>query len=485
MKKRKFDILAIITFFVLSILFVMKMIQNDTFYYIKIGEDILKYGVDMIDHYSIHNLKYLYPHWLYDVCIYLVYNFKGFFGLYVMNILICSLGAYIVYKFYEDDKFFGLIFGILFIILLGVNITARSQSISYIIFLLEIINIEKFIKTGRNKYLVFLFMLLLLLFNTHMAMYPVFYVIFIPYFAEHLISLTKLNKNKEFKFSNYEIEKNKNIKKLFIFMILSIFTAMLTPIGMKNTLEYIFYNKGGEMIKYIKEHRALTLLETPQFCSVLFATLVSSLFLNIRFKLRDVFMLLGFLLLSFMGERNISLFYIIWVLLFGRTIVNYVKKYDNKTIENITKLILKYSICYLLIIFVVLINFLKNNDSKYLSTKMYPIKATEYIKKNLDYKNIRIFNEYNFGSYLLFNDIKVFIDSRADLYEKNFNHSKRSIVEDAMDINRKNYNEILEYYDITHILLYNTNFICDYLKKDENYKIIYKDERYLLFERKV
>ena len=75
-------------------------------------------------------------------------------------------------------------------------------------------------------------------------------------------------------------------------------------------------------------------------------------------------MLLGFLLLSFMGERNISLFYIIWVLLFGRTIVNYVKKYDNKTIENITKLILKYSICYLLIIFVVLINFLKNNDSK-------------------------------------------------------------------------------------------------------------------------
>ena len=54
-----------------------------------------------------------------------------------------------------------------------------------------------------------------------------------------------------------------------------------------------------------------------------------------------------------------------------------------------------------------------------------------------------------------------------------------------MEINRKNYNEIFEYYDITHILLYNTNFICDYLKKDENYKIIYKDERYLLFERKV
>ncbi len=39
----------------------MKMIQNDTFYYIKIGEDILKYGVDMIDHYSIHNLNIFAP----------------------------------------------------------------------------------------------------------------------------------------------------------------------------------------------------------------------------------------------------------------------------------------------------------------------------------------------------------------------------------------------------------------------------------------
>ena len=92
----------------------------------------------------------------------------------------------------------------------------------------------------------------------------------------------------------------------------------------------------------------------------------------------------------------------------------------------------------LLIIFVILINFLKNDDSKYLSTKMYPIKATEYIKENLDYKNIRIFNEYNFGSYLLFNDIKVFIDSRADLYAPEFNKTEeregRDIFSDYINI---------------------------------------------------
>ena len=32
-------------------------------------------GIDMMDHFSFHtNLAYTYPHWLYDVCTYLIYN---------------------------------------------------------------------------------------------------------------------------------------------------------------------------------------------------------------------------------------------------------------------------------------------------------------------------------------------------------------------------------------------------------------------------
>ena len=51
-----------------------KVLQNDTFYTIKIGELILNNGIDMMDHFSIHsNLAYTYPHWLYDVFIYLIY----------------------------------------------------------------------------------------------------------------------------------------------------------------------------------------------------------------------------------------------------------------------------------------------------------------------------------------------------------------------------------------------------------------------------
>ena len=36
--------------------------QNDTFYTIKIGELIFNKGIDMQDHFTIHNLPYTYPH---------------------------------------------------------------------------------------------------------------------------------------------------------------------------------------------------------------------------------------------------------------------------------------------------------------------------------------------------------------------------------------------------------------------------------------
>lgn len=41
---------------------------------------------------------------------------------------------------------------------------------------------------------------------------------------------------------------------------------------------------------------------------------------------------------------------------------------------------------------------------------------------------MKIYNEYNYGSYLLFRGIPVFVDSRADLYTPQFNGEKMMMV---------------------------------------------------------
>ena len=82
--KIAFEILAIICLILLAIAITPKVFQNDTFYTIKIGQSIRQNGIDYKDHYSWHkDLKYLYPHWLYDVITSYIYDYcGGFQGLY-------------------------------------------------------------------------------------------------------------------------------------------------------------------------------------------------------------------------------------------------------------------------------------------------------------------------------------------------------------------------------------------------------------------
>lgn len=74
-----FDIIVALCVALFAIAIAPKTLQNDTFYTIKIGEYIMQNGISDLTHdeFSCHDLPYTYPHWLYDIGIYLVYNFFG------------------------------------------------------------------------------------------------------------------------------------------------------------------------------------------------------------------------------------------------------------------------------------------------------------------------------------------------------------------------------------------------------------------------
>ena len=55
-------------------------------------------------------------------------------------------------------------------------------------------------------------------------------------------------------------------------------------------------------------------------------------------------------------------------------------------------------------------------DAKYVDESAYPVQACDYILENIDLGKAKFYNEYNYGSYMIFRGIPVFIDSRADLY---------------------------------------------------------------------
>lgn len=128
-------------------------------------------------------------------------------------------------------------------------------------------------------------------------------------------------------------------------------------------------------------------------------------------------------------------------------------------------------------------------DDEYVSTSSYPVAAADFILEeaengNIDLDSMRIYNDYNYGSYLLFRGIPVFIDSRADLYSPEFNEDV-DIFSDYMDISSIGtyYETAFEKYNITHVILYDNSKLNMFISRDDNYKMLYEDKNFVVYER--
>ena len=121
-----------------------------------------------------------------------------------------------------------------------------------------------------------------------------------------------------------------------------------------------------------------------------------------------------------------------------------------------------------------------NKDEGYINKKIYPVDAVNYIKENLDYKNINLFNTYNNGSYIMFNDIPVLIDSRCDLYLNEFNKGIE-VFNDVLDIKVSTYKKVFKKYKIEYILMDNDSIFYELLIRDTGEKI-YSDEFFSIFK---
>jgi hypothetical protein len=121
-----------------------------------------------------------------------------------------------------------------------------------------------------------------------------------------------------------------------------------------------------------------------------------------------------------------------------------------------------------------------NSKADYIDENIYPTLMVDYMKDNLDMKKVKLYNDYDFGSYLLYRDIDVYIDSRSDLYTKPFN-GKFDIFDECMNITT-NYGRVFNKYGITHILIYKDTELRQILAASSNYELVHKEGRFVLYK---
>ena len=560
--KMKFNVLAIICIILFSFSLAPVTLQNDTYYTIKIGEHIINEGIDMQDPFSWHeNLPYTYPHWAYDTATYLIYNLGqntgitdgGMLFIYITTVILaCVLGVliYVTATKLSKNNLISFILTMFAMYLLKDFIAARAQLVTFILFVLTILFIENFLETKKKRYFIGIILISIIIANVHVAVWPFFFILFLPYIAEYIIAsildadiisklvikskekdirrlekkLAKendegkknilikeleeakinLEKTKEREIEVKEkqskrrenpyrvkIKKNNAVKWLILLMIICAFTGLLTPLG-DTPYTYLVKTMQGNTTKSISEHQPLTLYNDKATMIVLALVLATLIFTDVKIKLSDLFMIAGLIFLGFMSRRQVSLLVLIGVFIFAKWLEYLVNKYDKEGSIKFMKLVNTIVGKVITIALVVLICFVfikpKIND-KFIDERKYPVAAADWMLENLDVKNIKLYNEYNYGSYLLFRGIPVFIDSRADLYAPEFNKKDgeegRDIFSDYINISSIGtyYETKFEKYGITHVIVVNNAKLNMFLSRDENYKQLYKDDNFVIYER--
>ena len=535
----RFTIMAVVLIAIFCFAISPITLQNDTFYTIKIGEHILQNGIDMKDPFSWHeNLQYTYPHWLYDVVIYLVYNIGGQVGIYISTIVLSitlGLTMYLVNTKLTKNKLTSFVLTIGAMYLLRNYIAARAQLATFILFILTVYFIEMFLETKKKRYVVGLIIIPIIIANVHLAVFPFYFVLYLPYIAEYMIyilshteiivvnaKIDRLNKkilkttnedeiqkikdeinrleqknektiNKKEKINanpyKIKIRGNNNVKALIIIMIICLFTGFLTPLG-TTPYTYLIKTMQGTTTHNISEHLPLTLVDNLEFMCTLVLFIAILTFTDTKIRLSDLFMLGGLIFLTFYTRRQFSMFTLICVMILNRLINALLNKYDpegcKKAIDKMTTITgMIVTICLVLTISV--IQYKPKMNDHFIDEKSYPVEAATYILDNLDINNIKLYNEYNYGSYLIFRGIPVFIDSRADLYAPEFNPGVE-VFNDYMNlsgINVDNVEEKLDEYGITHLLMYKKSKLRKFIEQNtEKYNLLYEDDNFCLFERK-
>lgn len=526
-------ILTLIIFFSFSI--APKTLQNDTYYTVSIGNLIMENGIDNKDHYSWHeDLPYTYPHWLYDVFMSIIYNFGGWDGIYVsvcIMSIILGLSIYIVNKRINKNKIISFAITIGALYLLKDYVAARAQLATFIIFVWVIYFIERFLQNPKKiQYGIGIILSSILIANIHVAVWPFLFILSLPYIGEYIICLIadaviyqkipilwkrillikykkdekKIEKIKktleEIKCSNlkrkeireaqepYKIKmkRNDNTKWLILIMIICAFTGFLTPLR-TTPYTYLIKTMQGNTVNNINEHLPLTLINNIPIMCTLVIVLSLLIFTKTKIRLADLFMLGGLAYLMFSSRRQSTMFVLMGTVILNRMIMDTIEIYGTQNVKELIKIILSTLgiVVSCLAIFFGLKFINKKKNAVYVSESTYPVQAVDWMLENLDVKNIKLFNEYNYGSYLLYRGIPVFVDSRADLYAPEFNGIK-DIFMDFINTSNigKYYGKTFKEYGITHVILYENSKIRMLIDETEpeNYNKIYSDSNFVIYK---
>jgi hypothetical protein len=449
--------------------------QNDTYWLVNTGKYILHNGIPHMEPFTIHEgLNFIVQQWLTTVIFFFTYEKTGAAGLHIMTILLYAVIIFLIYRLafmMAQGKTLVASYIAAFIgIYLSYYMVPRPQIFSLLIFVIEVFLLEYYTQDKQKKLFTIgaLPILSVALINLHSAMWPFFFLLFIPYLID------------SFTFRIGRIEGQGYDKTpLFAGFFASIGVGLLNPYG-SQSMTYLIDSYGNSMVNnYIHE------MLSPDFKSP-FGLLVFSLVLTIVLiyffvrgttRLRFILLTLGTLYMGLSSIRSFSLFVV-----FGLVyLAYYLKDIDLSTVIPTKRRVVLIAIAVLVL---ALVKISRDQNLGAFEEEYKPTAAVQYLKNHVDLSKMRLYNGYNTGGYIEFSGIKTFLDSRAEIFTKKLN-GKEDILGDYFYVmmGKTYYSDFVSKYSFTHFLVYKEELLDNCLKHDKKYRVVFHDKKYVLYEK--
>lgn len=426
--------MELIMLFAIIMTFTTDYTDTDLYYLLANGKYILKHGIPHTNPFVFAPFKggslpdIVIQNWLYCVIVAGVSKLAGSLGLCILELVFIIGMMLIMYAFLKIrgsywNKTLSLIASAVTLICFG-YINLRPQMFTFILIMIEIVCIEKVIKTDNTKYLFIIPLCTLIEINIHASYWIMHYIVFLPY----MIPMKKILKDRvpdsicdNFKKGQY--------KSVFITWLMMAVSLFINPYGAGSIL-YVFKALHDNVFSFvtIMEQQPLTFGE-PAIELFLIFIVVFVIFIAMickkRIKFSTIFMYLGFTFLVSLQIKWLS-FYVIGILFVLSDFIAWLKTTKLREV----KISLMYKCFYIVCIIIVTILFSLIIITTAISTKEFKpteealntpnttiskdeIEIAKYLKA---YNADRVFTQWDSGNYYEYKGIKVLMDARPELY---------------------------------------------------------------------
>ena len=461
--------------------------DNDIWFLMANGRYVLGHGIPYVDTFTIHEgLNYVMQQWLSSVLFYGSFKLFGKFGLLGLMIIVYMLISIVYYNLsltVSNDKKVALFVTVLIMELSNGYIVTRPQIFTYLVLLLELLCIEKYIKNKDYKKLIPLPFLSLLLINMHASMWLLQFVFILPV----LVNCIKIKGITLDKISS---------KPLIIICILMFLAGFINPYGLK-AITFVFYTYGiPEIDQLVTEMKAADLsMFHWKICILLLLSVIVLLAYNKKIKLdiRFVLLLCGSFLFASLHGKCIIYFILYFGYVFSRILIFYKDINIGKIIKGtFIKQVCKglgvgLFFCLIVTFFFTLIELGKNYKME--TNNIGEI--VNYILDNYDKNDVKLYVDFDDGGFTEFYGLKSYIDPRAELFNSKLN-KKEDILKEYLNMSKDSFdfNAFLKKYDFSHLIVRASKPLGKYLEVNDEYKIekivynIYGKPYYKLYVKK-